>query len=268
MGFYGQSKIVEELLGFVERIKKGENYNFLLNAGSGQGKTLLAKTICELIDPNIFHTRIYSFPLKAKFSFNTRYRLNILDEVHRTTEPEELYPYMDSGKYVFILLSNLKGKVVEPLRNRCISYTFEEYSESEIQGIVKETIESKGMILPDSFYLQIAIESNLNPRVAKTDLSARLVNLFGLHGIPKNIDELKLVLKDRLGVINGLNEECREYLRFLGSREYSSLDTISAYLQQPSDYVKYDIEPILIRRGLIEITSKGRTLVQVKRRTL
>lgn len=262
MSFFGQSKIVKELLGFVERIKKGENYSFLIIARTGMGKTHMVKAICNMIDPVPNHVRTLVFP--CEFNYNPGYRLYVLDEIHRLNTPEVLYPFMDAKRQTFFLMSNLKGELVEPLRRRCITFTFQDYTESEVKEIIREELESKGLRLPDDYYLQIALESNLSPGIAKDNIIPRLINLFGMDGIPKNLSELKEVMKESLGIIDGLNEECRLYLAFLAQRQYSSLDTVSAYLQQPPAYVKYEVEPILIKKGLIQITSRGRTLTGIE----
>jgi len=261
MSFIGQELIVEEMLGFVDRIRKGENYNFLITAPSGYGKNDFTYRICNLITGDM--NKVVLYKPKQELEFLTGYRVHIFDEVHKFNTPEQLYPYMDANRFVIFLLTNEKGELLEPLVNRCIHFSFRDYTEKEITLIVKETFESKLVFLPDNLCAVIARESNLNPRVAKKDIGDRLVNLFDLHGLPTTEKELLYYLETYLGIVNGLNSDCRKYLDFLRKRDKCSLDLLSNAIQLEKEYIKRQIEPLLVRRGLIDITSRGRSISKI-----
>jgi Holliday junction resolvasome RuvABC ATP-dependent DNA helicase subunit len=258
MSFIGQDRIKEEMLGFVEQIKKGKNFSFLITAPSGCGKNDFTFRITYMITGD--NRKVSYYNIKGEFEFNYNNRIHVFDEIHNLTTPEVLYPIMDSKKYTIFLLTNEKGELKEPLRNRCITFAFVDYTEGEVTQIVKEKLEQDGFYLPDNLCSFIARESNLNPRVAKEDISVRLVNLFRMKGTAYTEQDLKYYLETYLGIVNGLNQDCRKYLEFLRKRNNCSLDLISNAIQLEKEYIKRQIEPLLVKRGLIDITSRGRSI--------
>jgi holliday junction DNA helicase RuvB len=57
----------------------------------------------------------------------------------------------------------------------------------------------------------------------------------------------------------GLDRNSRKYLEFLASRATpTGLDILASILAQSKDAIEDNIEPHLLRSGLIERTSKGR----------
>ena len=75
-------------------------------------------------------------------------------------------------------------------------------------------------------------------------------------------DEFKLVAERVFGVKDGLDIQCQRYLKTLnGLGGRASLATIKAALHLDEGTIKYQIEPALLYRGLIKISSKGRTIL-------
>jgi Holliday junction resolvasome RuvABC ATP-dependent DNA helicase subunit len=262
MDFVGQKELIEELLGFVEQMRKGKNFNFLFSASSGYGKTDLASRICSLLEPDPKNIAYYQVEEGRTFDFRPFCRIQIIDEAHFFSGPEVLYQYMDSGKYIFFLLTNERVRLKEPLENRCIRFSFKDYSLEEITFIVKRKMSDEKIVLSDELCSIIAKESNLVPRVA-IKLCERLINLFLLHGLPKSTLDVTQLLEKYLGVIDGLDLEHRKYLNYLKSIEFASLDTLCGVLSLDRNYIKLVVEPLLLKRGLITITGKGRTLIKV-----
>jgi Holliday junction resolvasome RuvABC ATP-dependent DNA helicase subunit len=248
----GQERLRKELDAIKYEINKGKNFNLIFSGPSGYGKTSFALNFLNRICPGSYY--ISGPPL---FKFHTGKRFNFLDEIHRLKEPEFLYSYLDSGNYVTLFTTNEIGLLEEALVNRCIPLYLEPYTREEIELLIKSIIN-----LPQDqidFLLEI---SSLNPRIVKVTLN-RLVNLFGYYGKPNSVDELANICHDILNINSGgLTKSMQVYLDYLkrcGGQ--ASLDLIKNGTRLDKGEIMRDIEPVLIYKGLIRITSKGRIMV-------
>lgn len=255
--FIGQNQILEELSFIIPRLKQGVNENILLRGASGYGKTKLAFNIANLIDGV---NAVYYLPDKdGKVEIVRDKRIHIIDEAHLLKEPEFLYPLMDSKNYIFIFASNEAGELKEPLVNRCFQFIFKPYTDEEIQCIIQNILKTTGLKIPKGFLPIISKNSNGNPRLA-TKLCQRLINIFYINGVPEEKD-LEGVIEKFLQIKDGLQEIHIRYLDFLNRVKHASLDTISNSIKIDKATIKFEIEPVLLYKGLIQITSKGRTIV-------
>lgn len=257
MYFIGQSTIMAQLQILLPRLyqsKKGAN--ILLRGPSGWGKTRMAYLIC-----NYLASRDFQFSIGNKEPFNKNLWVHLIDEVHLVKEPEYLYPLMDSGNYVFVLTTNDVEILPEALSNRCYEYIFAPYTVEELRIITQDALWSK----MDTECLDLIIDSGgRNPRII-----IKLVDRINLYqaerGIIPDRDKLVTVLKAYLGIINGLDIECQRYIEVLreaGGR--AALDTLSVMLHINKDSIRYNIEPVLLQKRLIQITSKGRILLDAQ----
>ena len=164
---------------------------------------------------------------------------------------------MDSGKFTFLFCTNEAGELKEPLQNRCINFYLQDYTFDEMIEIAKSNM---SLELPESFYRIIADNSNGNPRVCH-NICIRLHTLFNYLGIPDE-DGLKKMIETILQIKDGLNEPCQRYLEFLHSvGTYASIDLISTATKLDKATIKRDVEPTLVYRKLIQISSKGRKAI-------
>jgi Holliday junction resolvasome RuvABC ATP-dependent DNA helicase subunit len=250
--FYGQEKIKKELVPLLAEIKSGKNYNVLLVAPSGYGKTTLAYRILSL-----FSTKDFEVSEPPNFSFNRGVRIHFLDEVHELTNPEYLYKMMDSKRYVVILATNETGLLKEPLVNRCIPLIFEPYDGYDMKKIIYSLLPS----LRDEFVNELVRISKFNPRIA-TILCQRLEYIFNVNGSPQDIVGFKRVLTDILNIseegFNPLERKYIEFLRTSGGR--ASLDLIVNATRIDKNTVLRDVEPALVMAGIISIGYGGRRL--------
>lgn len=251
--FIGQVKIKRELHALMSEIKRGENYNILLVAPSGFGKTTLAYRMLSSVP---YDQCDISGP--PDFEFNQNVRFHLLDEIHELSSPEVLYPYMDSRLYTIILASNETGALKEPLVNRCIPLIFERYSNIEMKGIIYSNLPS----IKEEFAVELVKYSKHNPRVA-TMLCRRLEYVFDSTGMPNTIDELRQVMYDILNIsedgFGPLERRYVDYLRSVGGSASLSLVTNGTRIDQRT--IERDIEPLLVLQGILRIGHKGRSLI-------
>jgi Holliday junction resolvasome RuvABC ATP-dependent DNA helicase subunit len=95
----------------------------------------------------------------------------------------------------------------------------------------------------------------------KYSMLGALLILMWLYG---ELDEKSLSEVFKLRKINistGLSHLQEQYLEILKNVGKMGLRTLALQLRKSEDYVKYEIEPDLIRKGLINITSRGRELI-------
>jgi len=254
--FIGQGKIIRELNFILDQARTGGNFNILLSARSGYGKTFLGlKVVSQVATYKILIEEDANKILSAIRSWNTR--SNLIDEVHMVKNIELLYPMMDSGQYFLMFATNQSYELPEAFKRRCIQLIFEKYTKNELAQIAQNSLQGIGV---DRACLdEIVRASNYTPGNIKL-LCLRLRNVFGQKGAFSYI-ELKDTLVNIFNIKDGLDVRCREYLEILERMEFISLDSLSYILGVSKDTVKNEVESVLISKGLIQITSKGRSLV-------
>jgi len=251
----GQDKLIPILNPLIQGMKKGNNYNILIAGASGHGKTYIAELLAILSGLE-GQTILYDSGLK-KFRHNKR--VQIIDEAHIIKEPEFLYSLMDREQFTFIILTNFYGDLKEPFRNRCIDIHLQNYSEIELGEIANLVIsKNTGKNLTHSQKLVFGEKARGTPRIAKK-IAERLL-LFTKNELPVSENELRR----KLGILSiykgGFREVDRRYLNFLTKVNNASLNTISQTLNLDKEYIRNEIEPFLIQKSLLLITSKGRQL--------
>ena len=254
--FIGQSKILRELEYIIPLARdKEEPFNILFSARSGYGKTFLGLMVVS---------RVASFQILIKEDANSiirsletgKTRSNLIDEVHMIKNIELLYPLMDSGKYFLIFATNQSYELPEAFKRRCIQLIFEKYSKPELARIAKDCLQ--GLEIGAGCLDDIVRASNYTPGNIHL-LCMRLRTVFGREG---GFDQNKLndILVNVFNIQDGLDPRCREYLEILERMEFISLDSLSYILGVSKDTIKTEVESVLLSKGLIQITSKGRSL--------
>lgn len=259
MTFIGQTHIIRRLELILPSLKDGSpGISMLFRGPSGYGKTHLCKYIAKLLSRG---NDKYTYQLGNSFSVTRNYRVHFIDEIHLCKEPEILYPIMDSKKYVLLFATNYDSLLPEAFQNRCLNFIFTSYSDRQLIAIFKNRCSydvNKDVI---KYIIKI---SNKNPRIMIENYIRTVELLFQLH--PEKMN--KISNQDFIELINeihGIRDELEpnalDYmmvLKGLGGR--AAIDMIVNTLHVDKNTVKYEIEPALLSRKLIKISSKGREL--------
>lgn len=255
--YVGQEHLFKEIEIIAQKIDEGQNFSFIIKGGSGMGKTTLALHLmgkfCHFSQRELDKFGQYSVAsdtVEFTPEMLQNKRFFILDEIHTVENIEYLYQFLDSNKYTFIFCTNQSGELPEALINRCIVFNLTRYEEEDIVEIVKQFYNTSD----DNIAKVIANNANLNPRVA-IQYSKRLNNINPSVSSP---EEMKRLMKSFLGVEDGLTIECNIYLSFLMKVKRASLDLISSATRLDKSLIKNVIEPVLIEKGLVIITGRGR----------
>jgi Holliday junction resolvasome RuvABC ATP-dependent DNA helicase subunit len=260
--FIGQDNLARELDIIMSEIENGKNFSMLFIGASGYGKTTLALLFMN----NLYHNMDlveYHYPNNP--SYDTNKRFHIWDEIHLLESPEFLYSLIDSNKYTMIFITNEYGDIPEPLVNRCIPFIFQPYTPEELAQILESNL--RGFNLNRMMINYLATCTDGVPRRAKI-LTDRLRYIFNVTGIPRNLQELQQICSSILNIDDrGLDRLQRLYLDYITRTRRAGIDSISLALRIPKTVILRDIEPGLLYRGLIEISSKGRTLNELASRS-
>lgn len=257
--FIGQDRIVNEVDILLQEMKLGKNYNILFRAPSGYGKTHLALLMAAKLGWK--ENCAYYLCTEDNFNIILTKRIHILDEIHLTRNPEFLYPLMDSNNFIFILCTNESGVLKEPLSNRCINFIFEKYSDNEMLELVSENLNKYG--LSQEILKYITEKSRGVPRYAVT-LCKRLDYFFKYKGVPSNIKSIENIVND-MGIFKGgFTVQDRIYLNALERSGRMSLDNLSRLTNIDKATILRDIEPFLLEKNLIRITSRGRECILIQ----
>ena len=207
-----------------------------------------------------------------------------IDEIHRIPKSVEEYLYtaMEDFRIDLILgeginarTHNFKlrsftligattraGMLTGPLRDRFqIREHLDFYTDEDIAEIVRRNARKLKVEIVDEAAHEIAVRSRSTPRVANNRL--RWVRDYtqsrgdGRIDLPIAMDALKMAEIDKLG----LDRQDRKYLdTLLGVCQGgpTGIETIAATMNTVSETLADEVEPFLLRKGLILRTPKGR----------
>lgn len=244
MVIIGQEEIINRMRIW---IATGDFRNALLRGQFGGGKTTIAKWYAEAAAGEVFYYEICQGQRLYPPEDNEPV---ILDEIHRLRGIEGWYEYPG----VLIGCTTEGAPVSEPMRSRMVEMWLRPYTEDELVRIVKMRVPKT----PDLAATRIAMRCRGVPRHA-VNLAKEVVSIIKFYDyLPQSASEYDRVL-DSLGFfVGGFTDNDRAYLEFLTTNQPASARTIAAGLNLPLDTVQEEIEPFLLRRGLINITSRGR----------
>lgn len=258
MFFIGQDHIMYQLgdiLKYVYDTKTG--VNILFRGASGYGKTELSKKCCKFLVGNN-----YEFCLGSSLKFNKETWVHFIDEVHTLESPEVLYPIMDLDRYVFVMATNFDSILPEALTNRCKSFIFTDYSENELIQIFR--FHSK-LEYSENVMKHIIDVSGRNPRIiVKTFIDTLYMHYHKRREelLQKSEEEIINEIDKIFGIRGGIDRVCRAYLETLESLgNRASINLIAGSMHLDINTIKYTVEPALLYKKLIKITSRGREIV-------
>lgn len=255
MNFRGQPHIMRQLGALLPELYTHMNScgeTFLFRGPSGYGKTRIA-----LLTANYLSGRNFQMCLGNGFTFNPDIWVHLIDEVHLLSPPEILYPIIDSRKYIIIMTTNDIAELAEPLVNRSIDLIFNNYSAEDLRIIISE---STSLSLPNQYLDYIIKCGSGNPRIC-LGLIRRLEAMLRSGGDISTIDKFTAYIENMMGIKDGMDTLVQRYVNVLESLGgTASIDTLAVMLHVDKATLRSQVEPALMYRNLIRISSKGRML--------
>lgn len=253
--FIGQSHIVAQLQFILPATYEIGSANLLFRGPSGYGKTELA-----MIVANYYAKNQYIMKLGHLLEFQEDKRVHLIDEIHLCPSFEFWYPIMDRNRHILIFTTNADSVLPEAFVRRCYDFVFTDYTNDELIEIVRSR---QYFNITDEQILYVIEFCHGSPAlvlsiVRRLDMwSTQNYNISSM-----SLNEFKELVSRIFGVIDGIDPLQRRYLevlrRFGGT---SSVTNIQNALHLDLGTIKRDIEPALLDKGLIRISSKGRSVV-------
>ncbi|MCI5051420.1 MAG: Holliday junction branch migration DNA helicase RuvB [Candidatus Pacebacteria bacterium] len=292
--YIGQESIKDNLhilLTAAEK-RKHQPEHLLFYGPPGLGKTTISHLIAKEMGANI---KITSGPAIEKVGDLASILTNLstgdilfIDEIHRLNSSieEVLYPAMESGVLDIIIGKGPSARTIQldlppftliaattkiamlssPLRSRFSGGVFklEFYSHNEMEQIIYQSAAKLGIDITDGGVHAIAGRSRSTPRTANYFLK-RVRDYAEVHETDITED---IVLKAlaMIGVDDiGLRQTDRDVLlaiieKFDGGPV--GVKTIATATHEEIDSIENVIEPYLIQKGLLELTSRGRVVTR------
>jgi len=288
----GQTAVVERIRILLQAAGKRREPlgHLLLDGPTGLGKTTLATVIPKELDTEM---QITSGPSLNAPKDLLPYLTNashgsvlFIDEIHRMPAAVEefIYPAMEDFRvditlgdglnartinmklqpFTVIGATTRSGMLTEPLRDRFISREhLEFYSVDELATIVRRSAARLRTEITDDAAMEIAVRSRGTPRKANNWLrwSRDYADARADGTIRLDVAQAALKMK---GVDDiGLEELDRRYLETIiavFSGGPAGVQAIAHTMNIPADTLEDEIEPFLLRRGLIKRSPRGRML--------
>jgi Holliday junction DNA helicase RuvB len=295
----GQKRIVDELrrqLAGALALKEPFPPT-LFQGSSGVGKTLLAQSLTREIGSQIIVTRgdVSVDELAKKITRLDVMDLLFVDESHNLSFAcqELLYEVIDEGRLprragdapdgrsdgdashqrvapcTIILATDQPGRLLNALYKRMelvVALGF--YEPHELKEIVDRLASNLGLLISPQASRIIAEVSGGLPRKAKHFL--RNLRRHAPGGLTEQITahDVRRFLADVEVDTKGLARQERSYLAYLAEAHVASLESLALFLGVDPTFVRRQIEPLLLRQRLIEISRQGRQLTPAGRRWL
>lgn len=286
----GQEKVVERLRIILEATRKRREPlgHLLLDGPPGLGKTTLATVIPKELKTEL---QITSGPSLSAPKDLLPYLTNasygsvlFIDEIHRLPPAVEefIYPAMEDFRvditlgeglnartinmklqpFTVIGATTRSGMLTAPLRDRFVNRDhLDFYTDDELTEIVRRSARKLKSEITDEAAREVALRSRGTPRKANNLL--RWIRDFADARRDGRIttETAHEALEMRAVDMLGLEEQDRRYLQTL-MRVFSGgpagLQAISHTMNIPADTLEDEVEPFLLRTGLIQRTPRGR----------
>ncbi|WP_342269409.1 Holliday junction branch migration DNA helicase RuvB [Spiroplasma endosymbiont of Aspidapion aeneum] len=287
--FIGQEQTKKNLDIFIKSSIKQKKAldHIMIHGPSGLGKTSLAHIVGKQLNKKLFYLNGTSLQKPSDIiSPLTKIKENeiiFIDEIHAINRDviETLYPVLEDNflsiiigkdynskainikipKFTLIGATTEINKIPEPFLNRFpIIFYLTNYTNDEIEKIVKNSCKKIAMNIEDEAILKISTYCKQNPRIAN-NLIQRVYDFYimkDLNIIAKK--DINNILYE-LGIFKyGLSTIELDYLKILENKKSISINTISQILNIPTKTLEINVEPILIKLNFIEKSTIGRKI--------
>ncbi|MCK5945967.1 MAG: Holliday junction branch migration DNA helicase RuvB [Mycoplasmataceae bacterium] len=290
--FVGQKRLKKTLAVIIESANKREVQveHILLHGKAGIGKTSLASIIANEMDASIRYAQGPTLEKKADilslFASIKKGEVIFIDEIHginRNIE-EMIYSTLEDGvidiiigpegesrivrmklpSFTLIGATTKIGRLSEPLKDRFgIIGKLIPYEDKELQRIVKASAKKLKLEIDDEASMKIALHSKETPRIAN-NLLKRCQDFATVED--SNVIDMKIINKTfkALGVYKGgLNEHHIIYLKSLANifnEKSASIESLMGIINESRENIEIEIEPLLVKKSLIEKSSRGRKI--------
>ena len=190
--------------------------------------------------------------------------LVVIDEIHNLAPEvaDSLNIHIDRGQVNIIGCTTDPGKLPSAFRSRFRTLYLRPYSVDELTLICDEAARKRGSPTTKSTLRLIAERSRLNARQATQYLSF-VFDLMVVKDQKTITPALVYEAFDKLGVdANGFAERDRLYLKALPTERPVGLQYLAAVTGIDEKTLEEEIEPYLMRLGLIDRTSRGRLKIK------
>lgn len=288
--FYGQPKIVENLMVFIQAAKqRGESLDHvLLHGPPGLGKTTLSHIIAHELDADL---KMTSGPVLEKPGDLAGLLTNLdqgdvlfIDEIHRLNTVVEEYLYsamedyridimIDSGPnarsiqitlepFTLVGATTRMGLLTAPMRARFgINCHLDYYNANVLVRIIKRSAEILNVPITQEGAVEIARRSRGTPRIANA-LLRRVRDFAQIKGNGTIDQEIAKIGLSALNVDEyGLDEMDNKILsaiihKFKGGPV--GITTIATAVGEEAGTIEEVHEPFLIMEGFLQRTPRGR----------
>jgi len=256
MRYIGQLHIMKQLKALLPELLEnpGMGANILFRGPSGYGKTTMALAACHYLAGKDFEV-YWADWTEWKFSK----RVVFIDEVHKVKDLESLFKIMDSREHVIMFATNQDATLPEAFVNRCVwEFIFDDYHDDELLLIARE---SASFSASDEQFMLIVDAGNRNPRIIK-GLTDKLGVYLRQNSMNSETADFKEILENTFDIKDGLDTLARRYLEVLDDvGGTASINLLRSILHVDEGTLKNSVEPVLLRKGLVEIKPKGRTRI-------
>lgn len=253
---------MKEFMKLVLMNLKKNPFPLLFTGFAGTGKTYSSKMLSvELKRPYIYLHGNMKREVIEDILINSDNAVICIDEIHnlRTKVAELLYPAIQDNEVslngelikinpIFIATTTEPQSLPKPLQDRFFRVEFEEPDEVVCRQILlKMGVDEKA--------IEKLVNYTVNIRVLK-----KLVKIMDFYG-DRSYNSLKKVFEIMKINLNGFSEDQIKYINFLKSQDKPiGLRNIALKLRMSTDRIMLDIEPDLIRKNIVLVSSRGREL--------
>jgi Holliday junction DNA helicase RuvB len=262
-----QAKVVLKIIIDAANKEKRLIPNILLTGTYGHGKTTLAKLVAKRHKKKvqIIDGTIAGMVVKPSVD-----KIYIIDEAHNIPPAitDSFNILIDAGQLCIIACTTNPGALPAPFRSRFRFIYLEDYQPKDIAKILERASKRLALPVESPAINEIANRSKCNPRSALTILEF----VREIRVVDKTLEVTPAIVLEALTKLNidsmGLTNMDRKYLGALKATQPVGLQYLSSILSIDGETIQEEIEPYLLRLGLIERTPRGRIKVDPDNSTI